>query len=995
MKRALLRTVFFWVCTALLGAQSFFENNTPPRFGLIDQKIGLNSLSVSSVVQDRYGFLWLGTQGGLSRFDGRHVVTFTHDPFDSASIPNDLVQTLYYARKGAYLWVGTYGGLTRLNVETGAMTHFRKEDDSQKGLSNNIVIAICQDNDGHLWIGTMDGLNRMSLKDNEIQRIKAASPTIRSLYLDSSGIMWVGSYGGLQYWDRRKQCLITPDLALPSSNVMSIREAEPGRFILGLWDGGVVEYWPQSHRLRRYSLPDNRVYTVLETRDKTLWAGTWGGGLWARPGNGDPVWFDGSRNSELANKVIYSLYEDKGGLLWVGTNGGGLHYLSPRRHNYRIAAHNPGDPHSLAAGKIQVICKRDDGKLYIGVDGEGLNVLDPGTGKVTILKHSPQNPRSISSNQINFMLEDRKGQFWIATSHKLNLFDPLAQTFRPWPEKAGINLTLSHTIISNLMEDRQGRLWIATYGSGVDRYDPHSVTMSRFRHRADDAGSLSDNNVYYCLESRDGSIWISTNNGLNRYNPEDESFVRYHHVRGDERSLSGNTIRGLFEDSRGLLWIGTQSSGLNCYDRQRDKFFHYTTRDGLSSNNVKAIQEGKDHRIWISTRGGINVIDPRSREIEVIDERDGLFGVFFDSGSFRDEQGALYFGGSHGITRIDAIVKNVNRHIPDVHITDVSVLGRSLAGGRTICDGSSTVLPHDKNFISFEFIALDYDSPEHNQYRYRMLGLEENWIDNGSRTFAAYTNLPPGKYRFMVIASNNDGVWNRKGAYVDIRILSPLYRQWWAYLLYCLLFFGLLVMIWKYKESRLFAQKNRELERANTLLEEANTELEKLSVKDKLTGLYNRRYFDKHFEDELLRAKRAGDPLSLLMMDLDRFKSFNDTYGHVAGDMALVAMSQVLQSATQRKTDFVTRYGGEEFVIVLFRTDLQGAQNIADRIHEMLKETVVLEEYPDLRLSVSIGINSTVPRQSCVAEMFVKKADMALYQAKRNGRSRTEVYSEA
>jgi len=888
--------------------------------------------------------------------------------------------------------VGTYGGLTRLNVETGEMVHFRKEEARQDGLSNNIVIAISEDGDEHLWIGTMDGLNRMSLKDNRIQTVKASSPTIRSLYLDSSNRLWVGSYGGLQYWDRSTRQLMTAKPALPSSYVMSISEAEPGRFLLGLWDGGVVEYWPDADRLQSHSLPDNRVYTVLETQDGTLWAGTWGGGLWARPKNGDPVWFDSTQNSELANKIIYSLFEDQGGLLWVGTNGGGVHYLSPRRHNYRIAAHNPRDPYSLAPGKIQAMLKRSDGNLYIGVDGEGLNVLNPHTGKVTIHRHSPQNPRSISSNQINFMLEDKKGRFWIATSNKLDLFDPASQSFTRWPGKNEPGLTLSHTIISSLMEDRFGRLWIGTYGNGLDRYDPVTGRIDRFRHDEDDPGSISDNNIYHTLESRNGSFWISTNNGLNRCHPREDTFTHYRHVEGDDGSISGNTTRGLYEDSRGLLWIGTQSSGLNCYDRHLDRFFHFTTRDGLSRNNVKAIQEGRDHRIWISTRGGINVIDPKTREVEVIDERDGLFGVSFDSGSCKDEKGVLYFGGSHGITRIDSIRRNVNTHIPDVHITGISVMGKPVDACKPVCDGSSYILAHDQNFLSFEFIALDYDFPEHNQYRYRMEGLEDNWIENGSRTFATYTNLPPGKYRFTVKASNNDMVWNDTGAHVNIRILSPLYQRWWAYLVYCAMFFGLLVMIWKYKESKLFEQKNRELQRANELLEQANTELEKLSVRDKLTGLYNRRYFDHHFEEELQRAKRAGYPLSLMMMDLDGFKPFNDTYGHVAGDTALETVSKVLKSATKRKTDFVTRYGGEEFVIVLVGTELSGALNIADRVHEMLRQTSVLEEYPDLRLSISIGIYSSVPEQDCNAQAFIDKADQALYQAKHRGRARTEVF---
>ncbi len=989
-----LRLAIFFLCISVfLQGQSFFENNQPPRFGLIGRADGLGSLSISSIQQDKYGFLWFGSQGGLNRFDGKNLITYTHDPFDSNSIPNDLIQTLYYEKSKNYLWIGTYGGLSRLNIDTGQFLHYKKGNLDGEGLSNNIVITISRDSRGDLWVGTIEGLNRISNKDNKITYIKTLHPTIRSLYLDSSNRLWIGSYGGIQYWDDRSQRTIIPKVQLPSSNVMSIKESEPGRMLIGMWGGGIAEYWPDTNKIKPYSLPDNRIYTALETKDGTIWAGSWGGGLWAQPKKGKSVWFESTINSELANTIIYDLFEDKGGLLWVGTNGGGVHYLSPRRNNYRIAAHNPNNPNSISEGKISAILKGSDGGFYVGVDGGGLNIINQSTGKVTTLKHSPDRSGSISNDNINFIFEDKKENLWIATSNGLNLFNRRSQIFKTWSRDIKPDLPLSHTIISHLMEDKSGRLWIGTYGNGVDRYDPKVNKLVNFKSDSTDPGSLSDGSIYYILEKSDGSVWIATNDGLNRYKPEDDTFKHYLHLENDRNSISGNNTRCLYEDSQGRLWVGTYSAGLNYFNQHQDRFFHFTKRDGLSSNNVLAILEGNDNHIWISTRGGINIIDPRTNQIERIDERDGLFGVFFNSGSYKDEKGALYFGGSHGITKIKTIKKYSNLHKPDVHITKISVMGKPLKNKTLVFDGNEYTFPHNKNFLSFEFIALDYESPSHNQYLYKMEGFDKDWINNGSRSFATYTNLPPGKYRFIVKASNNDLLWNNKGASVHIQVLSPLYQRWWVYIIYIILFSGLIIMIWKFRESRLLEHKNKELEYTNNLLGLANLELELLSLNDNLTGLYNRRYFDSQLRKELMRAKRALYPLSILMIDVDNFKQFNDTYGHVAGDKALKVVSGALISATPRNTDFITRYGGEEFAIVLFNTELSGARNVADSIHKMMKKSEILLDKKELRLSLSIGICSEIPKE-IDPEHFVHRADLALYKAKKNGRARTEVFEE-
>ncbi len=982
--------VFIGLSVSAVYTQDFFENNQPPRFGTIDRGDGLDSLSISSIQQDKYGFLWFGSQGGLNRYDGKKLQSFTHDPFNLNSIPNDLIQTLFYEEEENILWIGTYSGLSRYDIDTDQFTNYWKQEESSSGLSNNVVVALAKGSGGSIWVGTLEGLNVLSPDDESIVQVETAHETIRSLLLDSSNRLWIGSYGGLQYWDEERQQAVTPDIELPSDFVMSITEPEPGRLLVGLWGGGMVEYWPESGRTKLYELPDDRIYTVLESSDGTKWAGSWGGGLWARPVGGEPVWFENSENSELASPIIYNLFEDSAGLVWVGTNGGGVHYLSPRRRNFRVYYYEPNNPGSISDGKIEVIHEGSDGNLYLGIYSGGLNRINRKTGEVTKFKHNEDDPDSISNDIINCIYEDSRDNFWIGTNEGLNRFNPETERFETWTEDIHPETPLTHGIIYWITETDDGRLWIATYGEGIDRYDPETGKLDNFHHDSADPGSLSDNIVYRILQKSDGSVWIATNDGLNRFISDTEGFKHYFHDAKNPETISADNIRPLIEDSQGRLWVGTYSGGLNRYDRHQDRFFHYTTRDGLGSNNVLAIVEGDDNRIWVSTRGGINIINPKTDEVELLDERDGLFGVFFNYGHFKDNEGSIYFGGSHGVTRIVSNRQFRNTHKPPVHITNVSVLGKAVEHDSIIFDGADLTILHTENYISFEFVALDYESPRHNKYAYMLEGFDKEWTDSGTRSYASYTNLPPGTYRFRVTGSNNDAVWNEEGAALTLTVTAPWYRKWWAFVLFAVGFFGMITLVLRYREARVLAFQNKELEYTNRLLERANTDLERLSIHDGLTGLYNRRYFDTSFEDEVQRAKRGGHPLALLMIDIDYFKQFNDTYGHIAGDTALEKIAEALREAVPRNTDFVARYGGEEFAAVLFETDVSGALLVADKIHDVIRETAIPVKHKEEKLTVSIGVHAEIPGETIDTKQFMQNADSALYLAKESGRNTTK-----
>lgn len=973
----------------LSGAGAFsqttalLQESAPPRFETLTREDGLSNLSVSSVVQDSRGFLWFGTQGGLNRYDGRNVTTFRHDPFDSNTLPHDLVQTIHYEEEKERLWIGTYNGLSAFELETGEFTNYPAGD---SGLSNSVVIALASDEEGAIWVGTLRGLNRLDPETGRVEQIEVPGGVVRDIEIDTEGRLWVGTYEGLfrvstEPGGTGERSILEPvDIELPSKAVMTIREAAAGVLQLGCWDGGVVTYDLASGRSETQALPDNRIYTMTETRDGILWVGTWGSGLYAIEPGGEVTHFSGDPESgHLANPIVYALYQDASDILWIGTNGAGVQKISPRKRDFRRFGHDRNSPRTLPLGKVNVITRDQEGALWFGIYNGGLNRFLESENRIVTYRHREDDPSSLPNDIVNVIYQDEAGEFLIGTHGGIARLIKEEERFELWGRDFNEEVPLPDEIVYAIEEDAGGRLWIGTYNAGIVLYDPEAGTLEEYGHDPEDPRSLSDNLVYNILEDSRGRIWVATNNGLNLYRAESDDFRRFLHRNEDRGSLSSNTVRSVYEDSRGRIWIATVSGGLSRYEEATGRFSHILASDGLASNIVVSVLEDDLGRLWVATHQGISIINPETGNITNLDENDGLAGVEFNPGAYRDEDGTLYFGAAHGVTGISQGSTLRNPHPPRVHISDVRVLQEPLSEYRYSFNGRSVTVGRDERLVSFEFVALEYEAPDRNEYAYMLQGFDEEWINAGSRNYASYTALPPGNYTFKVRASNNDGVWSEENATISLFVEAPLWRRWWAILLYGAAFLTVIYGIVRVRESALIREQNERLE-------EKNAELERLSLHDPLTEIYNRRYFDTRLGEEIAFARRSERPLALLMLDLDQFKEYNDRHGHVAGDQILVAFARILTKEIQRKTDFACRYGGEEFAVVLYDTDLWGAKEIAVRILEAVRQTGV---------TVSIGIAVRVPGEREGDTALLQAADGALYEAKRGGRDQYRVAGES
>lgn len=982
-----------WLCITLLMvilsghntlfADTFFENDKMPAFEYIGKEQGVQDPSVSNIVQDKNGFIWFGTQGGLFRFDGRESVSYRNDPFDTKGLIHNLIQTIYYDLDQHSLWLGTYQGISKLDITQNRFTNYTVDDNH---LSNNVVIDIAKDRNDDLWFGTMDGLNKLNQETGMFVNYPVEGKVVRSLLLDSSGRMLVGTYEGLFYLDEEKEALVKVEMDYPSTYVMVIKEFEKGILTFGLWDGGVLQTDLNFNPVQHYTYEDNRIYCLTQTRDHVLWTGTWGGGLFAQ--KGDEVYhFGGSgRRGDIGHDVLYSFLEDRTGILWIGTNGGGIYKTNPRKGNYLLYANDPEVSESLDAGKINNIYRDAQNRLWVAVYNKGLNRFD--IGKEKPIKYSVDNSdgRTIENDQVMDFLEF-EDELYIATGSGVSRYDPLTDRF----ERLGI--LPEDTITYALEMDQEGHIWVGSYLDGVYEFDRDFKQLNHLNIDNIDM-TLTDNLVYDIVVDSQNRVWIGTNNGLNMYDQNQNAFRTFFKEEGNRQGLASNIIRALYKDDNGSIWVGMSGGGVARYIDATDSFISYTETEGLVDNTVVDIKESSNGLMWIATHGGISIIDSKTETISnlAIDETTERYT--FTGEGFKDQDGSIYYGGTQGVMRFPADSEWLTDQLPPVYITNMLLYNTPIDEHVEVFNDLEYQLTSDENYISFEFSAIDYETVSQLQYYYKLSTVDNEWVKGGNRHFASYSNLAPGYYTFSVRVKTFQGKYTDPVS-VSMVIQRPWYNSFWAYVVYAFALLFILYSILKIRENQMVTRRNSELAKLNQQLEEAVNELEKVSIKDPLTDIYNRRYFDTVMKDHLELAKRGYNHLSLLMIDIDDFKEINDEYGHVFGDHFLIAFADNMARLLTRSTDFVARYGGDEFVVVLYDTDEEGTRLMVDRIYKRVKKLEVLNENQMITFetSISIGVCSMVPSPDVAMETFISKADDALYDAKETGKNKA-VFSE-
>ena len=846
----------------MLVPLSWAQDVTDFEFDHITYRQGLVSSSVSAITQDRFGFLWFASQSGLHRYDGYSMRVYGAEPFNANSLSNQLVQSIFLAEEDV-MWVGTYSGLNRFHITSETFRSFPHDPDNPTTLSNNVVVAVAKDASGALWVGTLKGLNRLEDEDagrftqflpNAEQADALPHETVRSLFLDSSGRMWVGTYGGIA------EILSAPDGTtqfrkvadpnggaarnLPSDFVMAITEDAAGFLWIGMWGGGVSRFDPRTETFEHYTLPDQRVYSLLVAEDQMVYAGTWGGGLHIlNPRNATIASYrhDPALPFGLAHDVVYSLYEDNSGIIWIGTNGNGINKLDRDRRSFRYLHPELPAERRLSTGKVHAVYRHAaDGNLYVGFQTAGMNVVDGATGAVTRYRHSASDPASITSDTVNTIFGESQETLLIGTHAGVNRFFVREGRFERVFASSDPQRGITDDIIYQIVPAADGTLWFGTYNSGVFRRNTDG-SFTQFANDPANDRSIVDNLIYNIHRDSAGVMWVATNGGLNRFDAQRGDFDRFVYDPSNPSGLSGRNTGNVFEDSRGTLWVGTRSGGLNRFNRETETFTHITSADGMSGNAVVNILESPSGELYVATANGLNVVNPRTGAVATIDERDGLRTREFSTGAWREANGDLLFGAFSEIVRVRSHATTMTSQPPTPAITAIRVNNQPWPADRVAHTLERIELDYTQNFLSISFSALSYALPSRNQYRYRLVGIDADWTDAYTRNSADYTNLPPGNYRFEVHAADARGAWSLEPAVLTVRIAPPFWQTpWFTGSVIALI--AAAVWLAYYLRVREFHRRNRILEEtvaARTLaLKESNEQLsEANALKDRFFSI--------------------------------------------------------------------------------------------------------------------------------------------------------------
>jgi two-component system sensor histidine kinase ChiS len=801
----------------LLGLCCFAAAAEPDyhvRFESLKTRDGVTLGYIDAILQDSRGYIWLGGENGLVRYDGYEFRVYRNQP------------------------------------------------DAPDSLSNNTVWALVEDGGGDLWIATEGGVNRYhrdrdnfsSFQHNPGDIASLTHNTVRALHITRSGNILVGTFGGgaglLDPDSGHFTSLTGPGTSTSSQNVWAVLEDLSGKLWFGSEGGGAWSYDPVTRGFNHYHsragqtqhIASDTVRAISQDRSGDIWLGTDAGVYLLNAGLVSDHWQHvPSQNASLGSNVVWDVFEDRHGDIWVATDGGGLNRLRRNSPLVRRFVHNSRDPLSLSSNVVRQVMEDRSGDLWTANFPSGANVFHRAAQWVAHVRHNPDSSEGLNHPSVLAFLEGGDGSLWIGTDGGgLNHLRPDGSYAYLGKQTDGGGLSTNAVLA--LAQDKQGDIWIGTWGGGVSRYTPASGRIHHYPAQPDNPSALSHPNVWAIVVDQYDNVWFGTEGGgLNRYNRANDSFERFPYGKADTRHTVGGIVWGLHEDHKGLLWIGT-NAGLSRFDPASGTFRHWQHADreplGLSNNTVLAILEDRQHQIWVGTRAGLNRLHANGETFQTIRTRDGLAndsissilqdgdgylwlgtndglaqldpasyrlrnyhqtdwarGKFNYGAALKLHNGELLFGGIQGFIRFLPQNLQVNNFKPPVALTDFQIFNQRPPIGtlpRSLDTIEHIVLDHRQSVFSFTFAALNFYGSESNRYAYKLDGFDLNWNEVGTARRATYTNLGAGEYVFRVKAANNDGVWNDQGLNLRLTITPAPWRTWWAYLLYTVAF-GLLV----------------------------------------------------------------------------------------------------------------------------------------------------------------------------------------------------------
>ena len=928
-------------------------------FTNISMKDGLSQGMVYCIYQDQQNFIWFGTGDGLNKYDGYKFTVYRHIPSDSSTISNSMINCIVGDHSGN-LWIGTTNGLNCFDPRTEKFKRYLHRPNDENSICNNYVKSLFLDSKGYLWIGTDNGLNSLELSTGKLSEYnfdgKLHNSSISSILEDHRGDIWLATRtSGLirfrpetfqytqyvYYTDNSKNIYF--------DHVYSLYEDSHQQLWIGTWENGVSRFDRENDRFERLKtkrdgtgLSNEQIRCITEN-EGDIWIGTFEGLNIYNPDSKSFTYCLKQNNvpGTLNYNIINCLFRDNAGSIWIGTYGGGVNLYDPSFGQFKFIDPKTKVGHDY--GSIGPMVEHRE-KLWIGTEGGGLACYNLKTKDYRFFNlYDPLN-KSINSNTIRDLCIDRNHRLWIGTyAAGIKTFNLETLQFEKYFDRSN---GIDNNIVNDIYEDSAGNIWVGS----------NSGTGLHFKERAGDkftAGYLSESGridlpwIRAIFEPSPNEFWFgSIYNGL--FIVKDGQTLQYLSVANSK--LSSDYISVITKDSRNRIWVGTYGGGVNQFDLTvannngiNPIVKTLTVADGLLNDNVCSIIEDSLSNMWFGTISGISMYDENTGSftnfsyqkgnfpIEIINLRSGLYA----------SDGNIYYGGSNGLAYFNPKTIHQNKYTPPVVITQLSLNNKPVKPfdetrilTASIQHTAEITLKHDQTNITLEFAALNYVYPQNNQYMFQLAGYDKEWIDLGFQRHATYTNLPSGKYIFNVKASNNSGIWNETGAKLVIWILPPPWRTWWAYLIYFVLFAGMIYAVMSYFMSQVRLKNDIRLK-----------QLEKNSLEQ--THQMRINLFTNFSHELRTTLTLVLDPLKNILSDMDSStykESLNLVYKNAKRILLLVNQLMDFRkhesghmNVKVRESD-VVKFVRE--ITIIFR-ELTNSKNIKLQMHSGEKEIVM------------------------------------------------------
>ncbi len=871
-------------------------------FEHISVQDGLAHDYVLCISQDSKGFIWIGSDGGLQRYDGIRFKSYVYSSDNQNTVSHNAVHAIYEDVKRNVLWIGTEGGMDKYDLLLEKFTHYRNDPKNKNSLSHNNVRSIWSNNDSILWIGTYGGgLNKFNISTGEWKHFKhnandpnsICSDLINTVYVDYFNRMWIGTErGGLSLFDRSKEQFknytpTTGNSRLCDDVVNCILLDRHGVLWVCTWNGGICRFDPEKEEFRNYLIDPNNPHTIrnstirsiIEDSQGNLWLATMGGGLslYNKDNDSFTSFFNSNKNpNSLSSNFLWTLFEDRNGLIWVGTFGGGIDIFDSRKRDYQNFIFDETNPSSLSSNIVSAAYECRDGSIWIGTQGSGLNKLDRKTGK---FYHYLQNsdPKKALIRKI---FEDSRGLLWVGSDKGLYQINPKTGRIITYTHDAANAKSISNNSVFSIGEDKFGSIWVGIWNEGLNKLEPKEIAKTnsqevRFIHYKNDTtnrNSLSSNTVWAIYKDRSGILWICDEVCLEKFDYKTESF----------QHVSYNNYGTILEDAKGNLWLGSLWAGIAKYDRKLGTVEPYKSGNTIDYNAVVAMIMDSEGYIWIGTPNGVVKFNPASKEYTSLD-----LSVELQSNEYNIitmvtlSTGEIIFGGKYGFSIINPSYMKQRDLLPDAEITGLYIFDEPVPIGswrdnkvvlpQSISYSKKITLPYKYFLIKFDFAALYYLSKNKIQYAYMLDGYDNKWnYVSGYDPCAIYNKLNPGIYSFKVKSAIQNYNWSKERT-LELEIKAPFYATRWLKVISLLCLLAILSMLYlrqlkniKLREiKRYLAERNEKEFEINRLTQEKlDTELELKKKELASVTLNNIRKNEKlsRLRDELQLIMRISLP---------------------------------------------------------------------------------------------------------------------------------------